>query len=269
MTSVGEYEDDFDDFDDYEGEGVAHQSSPQPPMPHEGDSMEQDIVAFIKFARFGDEVAVETALDAGIDPNVTDPQTGDTPLIVAAREGHEGIVKILVKGGGKVKVTNENGYSAVDVAHSSGHDRIVNLLRKRGAPEPISLVSRKKQNTGQQRGRKGGRSATSMGFADSASKAYNSPVVRSSSAVPSAANLIAGQAVSSTFQQRKDQDLSQIQHHAMRETVSIAVEASGRESKLRVHGRDEAGKPVPGRSLYANPVSMDKNTRVCGHGRIN
>ena len=42
--------------------------------------------------------------------------TGDTPLIIAARNGHEDIVEMLLNHGADLTLQNDNGESALDVA---------------------------------------------------------------------------------------------------------------------------------------------------------
>jgi len=63
-----------------------------------------------------------------VDPNIANP-SGQTPLFIAARKGHEGIVKILLE---RVDVSSDMtdlaGDTALSQALNHGHDAIVRLL---------------------------------------------------------------------------------------------------------------------------------------------
>lgn len=58
---------------------------------------------------------------------------GNTPMHLAAREGHESIVDLLVNKGADVNVNNDNNYTPLHLAAIEGHESVVSLLVKKGA----------------------------------------------------------------------------------------------------------------------------------------
>ena len=60
-------------------------------------------------------------------------QTGDTPLVVAARKGRLGCVRALLDHGADVDSANGNGHAALHTAVEHGHAGVVEELLKRGA----------------------------------------------------------------------------------------------------------------------------------------
>jgi ankyrin repeat protein len=59
--------------------------------------------------------SVKALLDAGADPNLTDPR-GVTPLMMAAGYGYTDIVTILLKRGADMKLRDRDGATALDFA---------------------------------------------------------------------------------------------------------------------------------------------------------
>lgn len=57
----------------------------------------------------------------------------ETPLLIAAREGHLNVVKFLYKKGGNIDYLPEIGISPVGWAASRGHGAIVKFLCHKGA----------------------------------------------------------------------------------------------------------------------------------------
>ena len=62
-----------------------------------------------------------TAVDA------KDPMTGDTPLIIAARNGHERMVDLLLTHGADLTLQNDNGESALDLASPTLRKHILGI----------------------------------------------------------------------------------------------------------------------------------------------
>lgn len=70
-------------------------------------------------------------LMAGANPDAKD-ENGETPLHVAARVGHLGMVKELVKFGGDVNAENLAGYTPLALAIRHGHREVEEFLRQMG-----------------------------------------------------------------------------------------------------------------------------------------
>jgi hypothetical protein len=60
-------------------------------------------------------------------------QYGNTPLIVAVKNRHERIVKLLIRAGADINKVKDEGWTPLLYAASDGHDRIVKLLLDSGA----------------------------------------------------------------------------------------------------------------------------------------
>jgi ankyrin repeat protein len=68
------------------------------------------------------------------DVNATD-ENGDTPLIEAARLGHDHIARALLAAGADYKVHDRNGKTPLMLAVLGGHDEVVRVLKDAGAQE--------------------------------------------------------------------------------------------------------------------------------------
>jgi uncharacterized protein len=66
--------------------------------------------------------------------NGTD-ENGNTPLIEAARLGHDDVVQALLTARADVRAKNNEGKTALMLAVQGGHDEIVRLLKQAGAAE--------------------------------------------------------------------------------------------------------------------------------------
>ncbi len=86
----------------------------------------------IEATRIGDYLGVERHLNEGADVNCRD-RDGLTPLIWAAIQGHEEIVRLLVERGGDLEARNHNGDTALMWASLMGHKGVVELILDRGA----------------------------------------------------------------------------------------------------------------------------------------
>ena len=70
----------------------------------------------------------------GVDVNATD-ETGSTPLLEAARFGHEDICRILIASGANLKSKDRDGKTALQLAIQGDHEDVVRVLKQAGATE--------------------------------------------------------------------------------------------------------------------------------------
>ena len=66
----------------------------------------------------------------GADPNLVQPETGNTSLHIAAECGNEYIVKALVVYEARLSTLNEKGEAAIDIANRNGHKQVASILNK-------------------------------------------------------------------------------------------------------------------------------------------
>lgn len=81
----------------------------------------------------GDSQFVKTYLHRSGNPDIRIDRIGNTPLIVAARQGKEEIVRLLVEDGANVSRENDKGLNPLVTAVASGHRDIVRYLIEHGA----------------------------------------------------------------------------------------------------------------------------------------
>ncbi|WP_068636553.1 ankyrin repeat domain-containing protein [Thauera butanivorans] len=83
-------------------------------------------------AVLGDAKGLARLIDGGIDPNSVDA-SGNTLLILAAREGQAATVEALLQRGVPIDQQNPSGDSALMLAVLGGYDDVVRALLKAGA----------------------------------------------------------------------------------------------------------------------------------------
>jgi ankyrin repeat protein len=93
------------------------------------------VAALFRATREGNTDMVRSLLSApGVDVNATD-ETGSTPLLEAARFGHDNICRMLIAAGANLKAKDRDGKTALQLAVQGDHDEVVRLLRQAGASE--------------------------------------------------------------------------------------------------------------------------------------
>jgi|SRR5215208_1014226 len=89
--------------------------------------------ALFRAATAGNADTVRTLLASpNVDVNGVD-EHGDTPLIQAARFGHDDVVDALLIARANVRARNDEGKTALMLAAEGGHDETVRLLTQAGA----------------------------------------------------------------------------------------------------------------------------------------
>ena len=89
--------------------------------------------ALLRAARAGNADTVKTLLASpNVDVNGVDEQ-GNTPLIEAARFGHNDVVTALLIARADTKLKNNEGKTALMLAAEGGHDETVRVLTQAGA----------------------------------------------------------------------------------------------------------------------------------------
>ena len=93
------------------------------------------VAALFRATREGNTDMVRSLLSApGIDVNATD-ETGSTPLLEAARYGHDDICRILIAAGANLKSKDRDGKTALQLAIKGDHNDVVRVLKQAGANE--------------------------------------------------------------------------------------------------------------------------------------
>lgn len=70
----------------------------------------------------------------GADVNATD-ERGNTPLLEAARYGHDDICRVLIAAGANLKAKDKDGKTALMLAVQGNHDEVVRVLKQAGETE--------------------------------------------------------------------------------------------------------------------------------------
>ena len=71
---------------------------------------------------------VELLIQSGAQVNRIDTVEGWTALMVAAAEGHQPVVEVLLRHGADIEITDQDGDAAIDHARERGQTHIVDLL---------------------------------------------------------------------------------------------------------------------------------------------
>ena len=67
----------------------------------------------------------------GVDVNATN-ERGSTPLLEAARFGHDDICRVLIAAGADLKAKDNDGKTALMLAIQNNHDDVVRILKEAG-----------------------------------------------------------------------------------------------------------------------------------------
>jgi ankyrin repeat protein len=93
------------------------------------------VAALFRATREGNTDMVRSLLSApGVDVNATD-ERGSTPLLEAARFGHDNICRMLIAAGAKLNARDRDGKTALQLAIQGNHDQVVQVLKQAGENE--------------------------------------------------------------------------------------------------------------------------------------
>jgi uncharacterized protein len=88
--------------------------------------------ALFRATREGNTDMVKSLLSSpGANVNATDDR-GSTPLLEAARFGHEDICRALIAAGADLKAKDRDGKTALMLAIQGDHDEVVRVLKQAG-----------------------------------------------------------------------------------------------------------------------------------------
>ena len=94
-----------------------------------------DATPLLIASRNGHTEIVKLLLTAKADVNAAEKKQGITPLLIASKKGHTEIVKLLLTAGADVNTmikVNGIDYTPLSIAKKMSHTRIVKLLKKMG-----------------------------------------------------------------------------------------------------------------------------------------
>jgi ankyrin repeat protein len=91
--------------------------------------------ALFRATREGNTDMVKSLVSTpGADVNATD-ERGSTPLLEAARYGHDDICRVLIAAGADLKAKDRDGKTALMLAVQGNHDEVVRVLKQAGETE--------------------------------------------------------------------------------------------------------------------------------------
>jgi ankyrin repeat protein len=83
-----------------------------------------------------DPVMIKALIVKGADVNMVDRETGETPLMFAARYSTSEVVGVLLDAGAEVNAKDKNGRTALFAANENPYrDDMIKLLKRRGAKD--------------------------------------------------------------------------------------------------------------------------------------
>ena len=92
-------------------------------------------IELFRATREGNTDMVKALLSSpGADVNATD-ERGSTPLLEAARYGHDDICRVLIAAGANLKARDRDGKTALMLAVQGNHDDVVVVLKQAGESE--------------------------------------------------------------------------------------------------------------------------------------
>mmetsp|Transcript_15917 Transcript_15917/g.15331 ORF Transcript_15917/g.15331 Transcript_15917/m.15331 type:complete len:128 (+) Transcript_15917:22-405(+) len=108
-------------------------------MVEEDESLDVSSVDVFSLARHGRFQQLQKILQMGVDPNSKD-KNGNTILIIGAQNGNKSIVKLALRHGGHINMTNCMGNTALHFAVEYGYTDLANYLISKKANIEIHNV---------------------------------------------------------------------------------------------------------------------------------
>lgn len=102
---------------------------------------QSDALQMIEWSRLHKTVELSKAIRDGIDPNISDAATGNTPLIVACQNGHFPVVRLLVDSNANINQANKKGNSPLHYCFNYGFEEIAQYLIDYGADEYVTNLA--------------------------------------------------------------------------------------------------------------------------------
>ena len=108
---------------------------------HKKDSNGQTALSWAAWA--GNEDVVKLLIKSGVDVNVSNKSDENTPLMFAVEKGLAKIVKLLIEAKSKVDTKNIAGLTPIQVALYRGDKETAGMLEKAGANTKANVVNKK------------------------------------------------------------------------------------------------------------------------------
>jgi len=102
-------------------------------------SVDVTSVDIFSLARFGKFQQLKKIFEMGVDPNSRD-RFGNTILIVGAQNGNKSIVKLALRFGGHINLTNCQGNTALHFCVEYGNQELAEYLISKGANLEIANI---------------------------------------------------------------------------------------------------------------------------------
>ncbi len=100
----------------------------------------QDIASIFSFCRHGRIEAVANLLHRGVDPNVRDDCHGNSILSIACQNGNKRLVKLALRNGANINLSNFRGNSPLHFCYKYGHLELGEYLITKGADKDLRNI---------------------------------------------------------------------------------------------------------------------------------
>ena len=98
------------------------------------DEVDVSSLDVFSLARHNRMKELKQIIDMGVDPNSKD-KNGNTIMIVGAQNGNKAVIKLSLRNGGNLNLTNCMGNSALHYAKKYKYEKLILYLESKGALE--------------------------------------------------------------------------------------------------------------------------------------